>query len=122
MTIGIVGARAPCSSKSLFIFFFNNSATPQIYTLSLHDALPTPCHPSGSGGRADGGSPSVGASAKSCLVSARGLARDVGVGHTEPREHGDFQRLHGRGLLFACVVVTDEVAQMNHADRVVEHV
>src|SRR5437762_8978461 len=25
---------------NLFVFFFNNTATPDIYTLSLHDALP----------------------------------------------------------------------------------
>src|SRR5437762_8250117 len=27
-------------SHSLFVFFFNDTATPEIYTLSLHDALP----------------------------------------------------------------------------------
>src|SRR6266404_9361978 len=27
---------------SLFFFFFNDTATPEIYTLSLHDALPIP--------------------------------------------------------------------------------
>src|ERR1022692_817761 len=26
--------------KSLYFFFFNDTATPEIYTLSLHDALP----------------------------------------------------------------------------------
>src|SRR5258707_11525352 len=28
------------SSSSLFFFFFNDTATTEIYTLSLHDALP----------------------------------------------------------------------------------
>src|SRR5256885_15408868 len=29
-----------------FFFFFNDTATTEIYTLSLHDALPiSPCHP-----------------------------------------------------------------------------
>src|SRR5262249_57030831 len=28
------------SSSSCFLFFFNDTATPEIYTLSLHDALP----------------------------------------------------------------------------------
>src|SRR6266403_5811839 len=28
------------SSKILFIFFFNDTATTEIYTLSIHDALP----------------------------------------------------------------------------------
>src|SRR5690348_13507800 len=27
-------------SLSLYLFFFNDTATPEIYTLSLHDALP----------------------------------------------------------------------------------
>src|SRR2546430_3975662 len=29
-----------CSSSILFFFFFNDTATTEIYTLSLHDALP----------------------------------------------------------------------------------
>ena len=28
----------------LFFFFFNDTATTEIYTLSLHDALPISCH------------------------------------------------------------------------------
>src|ERR1043165_10290460 len=38
-----------CSSRSLllFFFFFNDTATTEIYTLSLHDALPiSSCSPS----------------------------------------------------------------------------
>src|SRR3712207_8114939 len=27
------------------VFFFNDTATTEIYTLSLHDALPISCHP-----------------------------------------------------------------------------
>src|SRR5690348_17582660 len=30
----------PLSSSCYFFFFFNATATPEIYTLSLHDALP----------------------------------------------------------------------------------
>src|SRR2546427_5359926 len=30
----------PCCFKLLFFFFFNDTATTEIYTLSLHDALP----------------------------------------------------------------------------------
>src|SRR2546429_1010326 len=30
----------PCSHLSFFFFFFNDTATTEIYTLSLHDALP----------------------------------------------------------------------------------
>src|SRR2546422_6781852 len=29
-----------CDSRSFFFFFFNDTATTEIYTLSLHDALP----------------------------------------------------------------------------------
>src|SRR5260370_40962435 len=29
-----------CTSPSCFFFFFNDTATTEIYTLSLHDALP----------------------------------------------------------------------------------
>src|SRR6266487_6854848 len=29
-----------CPAASFFIFFFNDTATTEIYTLSLHDALP----------------------------------------------------------------------------------
>src|SRR2546421_6031468 len=32
-------------SKSLLFFFFNDTATTEIYTLSLHDALPISCRP-----------------------------------------------------------------------------
>src|SRR5436190_12813495 len=31
-------------SLRLFLFFFNDTATTEIYTLSLHDALPILCH------------------------------------------------------------------------------
>src|SRR5437667_3359948 len=36
----------PCVCGSVYvIFFFNDTATPEIYTLSLHDALPISQHP-----------------------------------------------------------------------------
>src|SRR2546427_5001140 len=31
---------SPCNSSRIFFFFFNDTATTEIYTLSLHDALP----------------------------------------------------------------------------------
>src|SRR3954462_14713818 len=34
------GARPPCSAGLCLLFFFNDTATTEIYTLSLHDALP----------------------------------------------------------------------------------
>src|SRR5207302_9330282 len=43
-------------SLSCSLFFFNDTATPQIYTLSLHDALPiSPAAPPESGPRFDPG-------------------------------------------------------------------
>src|SRR5438093_4177637 len=30
----------PCHVHSFFVFFFNDTATTELYTLSLHDALP----------------------------------------------------------------------------------
>src|SRR2546430_5269483 len=34
------GLANPTHLESLFLFFFNDTATTEIYTLSLHDALP----------------------------------------------------------------------------------
>src|SRR2546426_12824106 len=39
-----------CSLSSFFFFFFNDTATTEIYTLSLHDALPI-CSGAGSASR-----------------------------------------------------------------------
>src|SRR2546430_5398531 len=38
-----------CPSCVAFFFFFNDTATTEIYTLSLHDALPIWCHAQGPG-------------------------------------------------------------------------
>src|SRR6266853_6154486 len=49
--ISVTSFSSPLTTHSvtLFFFFFNDTATTEIYTLSLHDALPifleTPCHP-----------------------------------------------------------------------------
>src|SRR5438552_10057538 len=43
--------------RSFFSFFFNDTATPQIYTLSLHDALPISSFPPSSGSARRIGSP-----------------------------------------------------------------
>src|SRR5438067_11856621 len=43
------------SSVRVFLFFFNDTATTEIYTLSLHDALPISGGPDRSAGRAAGG-------------------------------------------------------------------
>src|SRR2546422_8604401 len=47
-----------CCSPSCFFFFFNDTATTEIYTLSLHDALPISHHQRRGGPRAGGRSES----------------------------------------------------------------
>src|ERR1022692_1793287 len=37
---GLSASDQPVSALSFFFFFFNDTATTEIYTLSLHDALP----------------------------------------------------------------------------------
>src|SRR5215813_15614861 len=52
---------ADCANGSVFVFvffFFNDTATTEIYTLSLHDALPIPplnCQPAWCSGQRRGG-------------------------------------------------------------------
>src|SRR6266540_5757098 len=38
-----ISKESPAISGVVFIFFFNDTATTEIYTLSLHDALPIWC-------------------------------------------------------------------------------
>src|SRR3712207_8305443 len=52
----------------MIFFFFNDTATTEIYTLSLHDALPISAHPR----RSPGSSPAAG---DPCRPSARGSPR-----------------------------------------------
>src|SRR5256885_16989201 len=44
MTLSIVFV---CGHSIVLIFFFNDTATTEIYTLSLHDALPISCRTGG---------------------------------------------------------------------------
>ena len=58
---------------NVLIFFFNDTATTEIYTLSLHDALPI-CHNSSSGtssssGSSSSGSSKSGSSSSGCSIS-----------------------------------------------------
>src|SRR5437588_9987917 len=70
-----------CSPGVLFVlFFFNHTATTEIYTLSLHDALPISDVPDGYEIR--------GATAWCCFMSALPGARPTGC--------GDSSRLDGR--------------------------
>src|SRR5256885_3407248 len=67
-----------CKSISLFIFFFNDTATTEIYTLSLHDALPI--SGVGAGDRE--------ARPRGSLVHRERLARRIGV-KDRVMDHGD---------------------------------
>src|SRR3712207_6986889 len=63
-------------------FFFNDTATTEIYTLSLHDALPI-CRPGGVGA---GGDPGVGAGGGRGAVGRDGrVRRRHGGAHRPPR-------------------------------------
>src|SRR2546422_2282175 len=83
-------------SISLFFFFFNDTATTEIYTLSLHDALPI------SGG-APGGGPGTAAGAVSDgagAVRRRGLLarrdrRDAGRSRRADRKSTRLNSSHG---------------------------
>src|SRR3712207_7558707 len=78
----------------LFFFFFNDTATTEIYTLSLHDALPI------SGGQAQGHVAGDGDHAAALVHRAGALLADdeqaVGVGLVE-RAVADGQRADGPG-------------------------
>src|SRR6266481_6234431 len=52
---GVPCARRPLPRIWRILFFFNDTATTEIYTLSLHDALPIPC--ATTGGRRQSSSP-----------------------------------------------------------------
>src|SRR3989441_6284044 len=62
-------------SLSLPFFFFNDTATTEIYTLSLHDALPI-CNPSDSDGRS-------GPPARSRAIFSRTRGRSNALGLSE---------------------------------------
>src|SRR5260221_4977694 len=56
---------------SSFFFFFNDTATTEIYTLSLHDALPISRRPGDSTGRCPRGAPRPGARSAALAGAAR---------------------------------------------------
>src|SRR2546429_9864589 len=79
-----------CQPRSvlLFFFFFNDTATTEIYTLSLHDALPISIHV---GGR----SPHVRARLNRHLVRRRSIAAvDRDVDRSEEHTSELQSRLH----------------------------
>src|SRR5882672_4134505 len=74
------------------VFFFNDTATTEIYTLSLHDALPICAAAAGRGG-GHRGDPHVHADAGGGEAELQGgHLRDAG---RLPRERGDARRAHG---------------------------
>src|SRR5260364_111298 len=56
LTIRVCGKRLNIKRAQLNSFFFNETATTEIYTLSLHDALPIYAGAIISGGKGDAGS------------------------------------------------------------------
>src|SRR2546422_11597546 len=74
------------STRVRFVFFFNDTATTEIYTLSLHDALPI----SGQGGGVPRGRGAGGAAARRADGEGRHLSRD-------PRSRAG-RRVHPRGV------------------------
>src|SRR3989442_11781089 len=45
--LSLISSLFPCCAFLFFFFFFNDTATTEIYTLSLHDALPILHRPAG---------------------------------------------------------------------------
>src|SRR2546425_9984148 len=86
------GSVIPPGSKSLS-FFFNDTATTEIYTLSLHDALPICVRRSASGRRGavadDARAWEVGRGHSSCEAGEQGRAICCGVGGAKGRGQGE---------------------------------
>src|SRR5437870_13032564 len=93
----------------LSFFFFNAPATPEIYTLSLHDALPISAAPDAPA-RDEGTGRTAGRSA------ARGLHQP---GRSPPPEglHGDRALPHRRGAEGLQVAGRRDPRQAHRADR-----
>src|SRR3712207_8514626 len=76
------------SAVSLYIFFFNDTATTEIYTLSLHDALPI------YQGAAHAGPQQPRRAAVLAVPARLGGRHARSVGGQDPREHGDRSEEH----------------------------
>src|SRR2546422_11250567 len=76
-------------------FFFNDTATTEIYTLSLHDALPISARPPGVG---DGGRPCRRDAARQESARERGAVRAAAGdrAHARGREELDRRGIGGR--------------------------
>src|SRR5215211_5084708 len=69
----------------LFFFFFNDTATTEIYTLSLHDALPITCGPPGSGATATGARSISRRSPRALVSDSRGMRAQAIIDRTHVR-------------------------------------
>src|SRR3989441_12190186 len=70
-----------CPAFVLFFFFFNDTATTEIYTLSLHDALPI-CAPPIPCDRPPGDGPARASRCRRASCAARGRSRARSEEHT----------------------------------------
>src|SRR2546427_11959359 len=95
------------ASLRLFFFFFNDTATTEIYTLSLHDALPIyqGARPAGVGG--DAGGP--------CLSRA-GVRREHGV-RVRSEEHTSELQSQSNLVCRLLLEKKKNKDNNNHADR-----
>src|SRR3712207_7680703 len=88
-----------CATTSKTHFFFNDTATTEIYTLSLHDALPISDEPGGGGARG---------LARGADRRPRGLPRGgAGLGGHAPRGRSEehTSELQSRQYLVCCLLL-----------------
>src|SRR5437660_5259362 len=101
------------SSLILSLFFFNGTATTEIYTLSLHDALPI----SGGGGGARGARRAVGAVLHPVRIAGReALLRGAGL----PRSEEHTSELQSRGHL-VCRLLLEKKKHNERAKNMTTH-
>src|SRR5258705_13748943 len=91
--------------KSLFFFFFNDTATTEIYTLSLHDALPISI-PRARLPDVANGCDRIHDATRQCLWRPLGRTQEVGLPYSRKLEavlrygspdRPDYRRLQARG-------------------------
>src|SRR2546425_13081559 len=82
-----------------FFFFFNDTATTEIYTLSLHDALPILLGRSGKSRRSATCSASEGETASSALTWRTGNSHILATSSTQPRSEEHTSELQSLAYL-----------------------
>src|SRR2546422_2628829 len=75
-------SRCSCTASLSYFFFFNDTATTEIYTLSLHDALPISADPQARGPRVP-------------VRVGRGRVRRAHGGQRVPERHARDERVLG---------------------------